>query len=278
VTVAHPDPAAANLGAWTQWKVPFSSLTGVNLAKVKKLTLGVGDKASPKAGGAGKLYVDDIQFGKPIAPTALGVVAAYSFENDVKDSSGNGYDGAVLGAPTFVAGRTGQALKLNGVSDCVNLGSWPVFNFAGSFSISVWANIEAWATNWQHVLVGNRGESGIGWQLRRRNNNKICFTTRGVGQDDQGSTLDAPLNEWVHIAAVYDNAANTKRIYVNGVEDAFVAVNPGRVAATTHNVYLGARANAANTGSEARFTGMLDEVKLYDVALTPEEVLKLAGK
>jgi len=50
------------------------------------------------------------------------------------------------------------------------------------------------------------------------------------------------------------------------------------VAATTHNVYLGCRANSANTGREGYFTGMLDEVQIYDVALTPEEVLKLAGK
>ena len=45
---------------------PLSDLSGVNLAAVKKLTIGVGDKANPKAGAAGMLYIDDIQFGKPI--------------------------------------------------------------------------------------------------------------------------------------------------------------------------------------------------------------------
>ncbi len=280
VTVVHPDPAAANLNAWTEWKIALSDLKGVNLAKVKKLAIGVGDKASPKAGGAGKLYIDDVQFGGLPAPTApLGLMAAYSFENNVKDSTANAYDGTVLGAPTFEAGKTGSALKLNGTTDCVDLGMWPAFNFPGSFSLSVWANIGAWTSNWNHVMVANRGESGIGWQLRRRDSNRIVFTTRGVGQDDEPrSTKDAPLNEWVHIAAVYDNAANTKRIYVNGVQDAFVATNPGKLAPTTHNTYIGARANSGNTGVEGRFTGMLDEVKIYDIALTPEEVLKLAGK
>jgi hypothetical protein len=42
-------------------------LAGVNLAAVKKLTVGVGDKANPKAGAAGMLYIDDILFGKPKA-------------------------------------------------------------------------------------------------------------------------------------------------------------------------------------------------------------------
>ena len=65
VVVTHPDPAAVNLAAWTQWKIPLSSLTGVNLAKVKKLYIGVGDRKNPAKGGAGRLYLDDIQVIKP---------------------------------------------------------------------------------------------------------------------------------------------------------------------------------------------------------------------
>jgi len=64
VVVTHPDPAAVNLAAWTQWKIPLSSLTGVNLARVKKLYLGVGDRKNPAAGGFGRLYIDDIQVTK----------------------------------------------------------------------------------------------------------------------------------------------------------------------------------------------------------------------
>ena len=57
-------PAAVNKGAWTEWQIALSDLTGVNLAAVKKLTIGVGDPASPKSGAAGMLYLDDIGFGK----------------------------------------------------------------------------------------------------------------------------------------------------------------------------------------------------------------------
>ena len=65
VVVTHSDPAAVNLAAWTQWKIPLSSLTGVNLAKVKKLDLGVGDRKTPAPDGFGRLYIDDIQVIKP---------------------------------------------------------------------------------------------------------------------------------------------------------------------------------------------------------------------
>jgi len=58
--------AATPTGQWTQWVVPFSDLAGVNMSRVKKLTLGVGNKAAPAAGGAGTFYVDDLGFGRPL--------------------------------------------------------------------------------------------------------------------------------------------------------------------------------------------------------------------
>ncbi len=61
----HPDPAAVTLTTWTEWKIPLSSLTGVNPAKVKKLYIGVGDRQNPAKGGAGRMYIDDIRVTKP---------------------------------------------------------------------------------------------------------------------------------------------------------------------------------------------------------------------
>jgi hypothetical protein len=67
-TVVNANASATTVPAWTQWQIPLSDLSsgGVNLATVKKLTIGVGDKASPKAGAAGLIYIDDIGFGKPV--------------------------------------------------------------------------------------------------------------------------------------------------------------------------------------------------------------------
>jgi hypothetical protein len=65
-TVVNANPAASAVATWTEWRIPLSSLTGVNLAAVKKITLGVGDRANPAAGGGGMLYIDDIGFGHPV--------------------------------------------------------------------------------------------------------------------------------------------------------------------------------------------------------------------
>ncbi len=64
-TVVHPDAAAAAATQWTQWKIPLSSFTGVNPAKIKTLIIGLGDRSNPKKGGAGMLYIDDIWVTRP---------------------------------------------------------------------------------------------------------------------------------------------------------------------------------------------------------------------
>jgi hypothetical protein len=66
-TVVYPDPKATCLAGWTQWVIPFTDLAGVNVASVKKMTIGVGNRANPTAGGSGVIYIDDIGFGHPLS-------------------------------------------------------------------------------------------------------------------------------------------------------------------------------------------------------------------
>jgi len=59
----HPDAAALTAVQWVEWKIPLTVFTdaGVTVTAVKKMYVGVGDRKTPKAGGAGALYVDDIR-------------------------------------------------------------------------------------------------------------------------------------------------------------------------------------------------------------------------
>jgi hypothetical protein len=67
--VTCPDLALISTGNWAQWDIALSqfSSAGINLGSVKKMMLGVGDRSSPKAGGTGKLYIDDIRLTR-VAP------------------------------------------------------------------------------------------------------------------------------------------------------------------------------------------------------------------
>jgi hypothetical protein len=59
-TVTDPDANAARRYTWTEWKVPLGDLADVDATSVRKLIIGLGDRANPTPGGAGLIYVDDI--------------------------------------------------------------------------------------------------------------------------------------------------------------------------------------------------------------------------
>ena len=74
-TFTYPQTASLALATWTRWQIPLSDFmaAGVNLAAVKALVIGVGDRAKPTAGGHGVIFIDDIYVGgveQPL-PTVL---------------------------------------------------------------------------------------------------------------------------------------------------------------------------------------------------------------
>jgi hypothetical protein len=220
------------------------------------------------------LYVSGI--GDMYVPTKYGpMLAHYDFEGDATDKSGNGYDGTLVGDAAIVDG----VLQLDGDGDCVNLGADNAFNFPGSFSISAWVNMHGWGGSWGNAIIGKRGESGDGWQLRRRGGNqRLTFTIRGTpGGDDPTGSIEPPLNEWIHVAAVFDVENGARTVYQNGEVDLSIG-DGGSVAGCMHDVYIGGRANGGNTGPEAFFDGDIDDIAIYDYALTQGQVAGLAGK
>ncbi|MHC4435955.1 MAG: hypothetical protein ACYS3S_01250, partial [Planctomycetota bacterium] len=62
--VVHPDPAAVNATAWTEWRIPLGMLAGVDLSQVRKMCIGVGERNGPAPDGAGRIYIDDIHIYK----------------------------------------------------------------------------------------------------------------------------------------------------------------------------------------------------------------------
>jgi len=60
--VVYSDSKITRSSKWVEWAIPFDELTaaGVNMARVKRILIGIGDTDDPKSGGAGRIYVDDI--------------------------------------------------------------------------------------------------------------------------------------------------------------------------------------------------------------------------
>ncbi|OHB80725.1 MAG: hypothetical protein A2Z25_02875 [Planctomycetes bacterium RBG_16_55_9] len=66
--VAHDDPAAATIDAWTPWVIPLQAFAdkGINLRNVDKIAIGLGSKSGvASSGGSGTVYIDDIRLYRP---------------------------------------------------------------------------------------------------------------------------------------------------------------------------------------------------------------------
>ncbi|MCK4788620.1 MAG: hypothetical protein KAV87_33065, partial [Desulfobacteraceae bacterium] len=66
--VAFDNPDAAQIISWAQWTIPLQAFAdqGVNLTNVSSITLGLGNRVNPVAGGSGMMYFDDIRLYAPV--------------------------------------------------------------------------------------------------------------------------------------------------------------------------------------------------------------------
>ena len=71
--VSHPNRNAVLVANWQEWNIDLTEFSnaGVNLASVKKMYIGVGNRTTPQAGGTGMLYIDDIRLYQPRCMTSL---------------------------------------------------------------------------------------------------------------------------------------------------------------------------------------------------------------
>jgi hypothetical protein len=59
-TAVHPDPAAVNATDWIEWRIPLSSLSGVDLSRVRSMAIGVGGGENALVPGTGHIYLDNV--------------------------------------------------------------------------------------------------------------------------------------------------------------------------------------------------------------------------
>lgn len=262
------DPAHIASGAWLVWNIDLTGVSG--LQNVTSFAIGV-DGAS----ASGMLYIDDIrlyplggEFITPADPGTAGLVAKYSFEGDASDSSGNGHNGTAEGNASFAPGKQGNALSCDGFDDFVSTGR-------SASDLGINGSNPRTVTCWAFTRVFNNG--GLFDVGARSDGQDFCLRTLGSDGDwrvqywggafDIDFTLDA-LDTWIHFTHVYDGAAT--QIYANGI---LVASGPGVLdTADTNPWQIGVYG-----WQNDFFDGLIDELHLFNRALSPEEALFMAG-
>ena len=206
----------------------------------------------------------------PVDPGTEGLVAYYAFENDANDSSGNALHGTLVGDATFAEGPVGygMALDLDGDGDYVDCGLDPNFDITEQITFTYWMKAVALDKGWNTVL--SRGDDS--WRSSRAGTEN--FMEAAVGGTSGNYILGATLvddDKWHHVGAVYDG--ETFSLYVDGKLDA-TEESTGVITVSSYPLYIGN--NSQNTDRD--WTGLIDEVTIYNRALSDLEVMYLAGK
>jgi len=206
--------------------------------------------------------------------TASGVVGYWPFNGSgnvsdgqtggFEDYSGSGNDGTasnVNGAGmSFISGKIGSAIKLDGADDHVRCGTNPSLTPA-NISVIAWAKGDSFSS-W-HGIISNMTSWGTGFSLQMGPTQKIAAMVSG----SYLTTSWAPqTGTWYHVAATHQASNNLNILYVNGKEEnrstQSISYEPGA------KTYIG----VFYTSPSLLFNGTIDEVMVYNRALSPYEV------
>jgi hypothetical protein len=194
------------------------------------------------------------------------------------DSSGHGLDGKFRREPKRIAGVIGGAVTLDGKTDYVDFGHSSALRLVGSLTVSAWINSASFPVD-DAAIVSNFTISsdlnGAGYQL----DTTIDKGPRTIGfklANACGALMArygmSPLviDTWYHVAGVYDAAAQTLDVYLNGqLDNGFLHGQiSGRQKSSREAVYVCRRSDVA--GFE--FAGSIDDVRIYSRALTKAEI------
>jgi len=286
----------------------------LNLANIDSISLGFGTRGNTtQPGGSGLMFIDDIglytsrcvyQLGKPdndysnncvvdypdlelltdnwlvsdyeVTPTAPGndgLLAYYKFENNLLDSSGNARHGTTTGTSAYAAGQTGNALDVGGTADdVIDIGLQPS-------ELGISGNTPKTVTAWVYTRSFNDG--GIFDMGANVNSQNFSLRTMGTENLWRAQRYGYPTydfdvtypssNVWVHMALVYEGEAggHASYVYADGKR---IGMQVAELNTTDNRTFQ------IGVWSGNYFDGLIDELRLYNRALTQAEVASLAGE
>lgn len=201
----------------------------------------------------------------------------------VSDSSARGHSGKLEKGDTWVEGRSGKAVALDGQDDFVRIARTAALE-STAVTVALWIKRNgaqsSWATlvkkTWKNNSAPTYGSWGLQLNPRGEGSDKVAFVT-GAAPGTHFITSQAeavPDGTWVHVAGVYDPAGQTpkKRLFVNGALVASADEDRPMLydATPTGDLYFG----QSGAGAEY-FKGALDDIRVYPRALSDAQVKAL---
>ena len=200
-----------------------------------------------------------------------GLVAAYGFDEGagtvVADSSGNGNTGTIAGATWTPSGKFGGALSFNGTNARVTIPDSASLDLIDAMTLEAWVYPTVAPAEWRAVIAKDVDRYYLMASSDNQNRPAVGGTFGTTNLNAFGAAT-LPVNAWTHLAATYDRT--TIRLYVNGIQVSSVAQTQA-MSASTEVLTIGADFYGEY------FTGLIDEVRIYNRALTSGEIQTDSG-
>ena len=206
-------------------------------------------------------------------PVPTGLVGAWALNEGAgamaSDASGSGNHGTVAGAgATWTAsGKYGSALSFDGSSGNVTVPSAPSLSFNSSYTLEAWVRPTA-LSGYQTVLI-KETTGGCAYWLQTSGTTVSSGFENGGCRDHQSTTPAVPVNQWSHLAAVFNDSANTYTLYLNGTP---ISTQSETVAPVANSQALVFGQSACGGCGYERWRGLLDEIRIYNRPLSTAEV------
>jgi hypothetical protein len=207
-------------------------------------------------------------------------VAIWDFDEGngdiLNDSSGNGNDGGIIGTPLWVNGVFGSGLYFDGGvtgADYITVADSDTLDLEDAITMAAWAKPE---------VLGGDGLAGFRFILKKEAvytfylvGSQVNFAVANPSEAWQGTVGATSINEneWIHVAGTFDGSKIL--LYINGELDGEVDYE-GTIEATDRVLMMGANVlNNEVTRNVSAFVGIMDEIAIFDEALSQDEIKAL---
>ena len=202
------------------------------------------------------------------------------------DISSNGYTGTLTNSPTWTSGKFGSSLYFPSSNDLINLNTGPTVKNLSQYTLQAWFKTPA--------LPSSGTSETIYWEPKGDNGtlvrSKILIENADSGYANVANSLtfrfrdtDASspsnvntgansisANTWYHVTAIFDSVSDIHSVYLNGVLVSTTSSSRNAVSNTTpaDDIYIGQEESLEN------FRGYTDDVKVYNYARTPSQIVE----
>lgn len=247
---------------------------GLNPSELYSFEVGAFDLA----GNLSELSEITLQTTEPLETAEPGLVAHYPFNDNANDATPYDNHGVIGGAPVFEAATHplgGTNIKFEGGQDSI-IAPNGVQLLSDFTSVSFWVRVDSVNTDVAESYILCFGNWNERWKVSLPQHLKVVFTTNSnntqfdnfISDMDSGDGNEMVKGFWWHVTMVHDGENDI--IYVNGIE-----ANKKPVDGLLNSTALPLGFASNNVDGGQYFYGGLDEVKIYNRALTAEEVEKL---